>query len=133
MIIFDVKENKQIDEFPTGELGQISYSRLVELLKKEQEVFSNEQITHLRFTSDQLQYRVEKKTNFVFVSGQISDDRVWLQLVQSVKDGVPHTATTWTYDKREAQQFSYSEANSLRLHVGAISGPRVTDIKVEEK
>lgn len=60
MMFFGVKENKQVFQMPVGTMGNISYQRLLEILRASGE-FKNEEVTHLHFQKDGIAFRVEKK------------------------------------------------------------------------
>lgn len=60
-MIIDLSTGKEISEFPSGVVGQISFRRLVEQLRAAGEFNANEVVTHLRIDASRslIQYRLE--------------------------------------------------------------------------
>lgn len=60
-MIIDAKTGEHLADIPTGVFGQISYRRLINLLRSSGEITESEQITHIEFTDTFLRYRIERR------------------------------------------------------------------------
>lgn len=59
-IFYSIEQRKQTRYFPTGLIGQISFSRLVEVMRRGGELRYDETITDIAFDPDEgvLQYHI---------------------------------------------------------------------------
>jgi hypothetical protein len=61
-IVFEVSKSQLVTEAPGGPMGQISFVRLIRLLKEAGEIKADETVTHLIIRPDRglLQFRVDR-------------------------------------------------------------------------